>query len=50
MTVAALRVAPEKALLFVARRSFGVTKHLSSRLYQRFFWRYRANSISVNRP
>ncbi len=37
----ALRVAPEKVPLGVARRSFGPTKPLSSRLYWRFF---RGNS------
>ncbi|MCW4344620.1 MAG: hypothetical protein N0E48_14880 [Candidatus Thiodiazotropha endolucinida] len=46
----ALRVAPEKAPLGVARRSFGITKLLSSRLDWCFFRRNRANWISVNRP
>jgi hypothetical protein len=36
-TAPALRVAPEKAPLIVARRSFGITKLLSSRLDWRFF-------------
>jgi hypothetical protein len=38
----ALRVAPEKASLVVARRLFGVTKLLSSRLDWRFFRHNRA--------
>ncbi|MEW8543103.1 MAG: hypothetical protein AB2693_06170 [Candidatus Thiodiazotropha sp.] len=42
--------APEKAPLGVARRSFGITKLLSSRLDWCFFRRKRANWISVNRP
>ncbi|MCW4343884.1 MAG: hypothetical protein N0E48_11080 [Candidatus Thiodiazotropha endolucinida] len=46
----ALRVAPEKAPLGVACRSFGVTKPLSSRLDWRFFRHNRADWISVNRP
>ncbi|MCW4344328.1 MAG: hypothetical protein N0E48_13410 [Candidatus Thiodiazotropha endolucinida] len=46
----ALRVAPEKAPLGVARRSFGITKPLFSRLDWRFFRHNRANWISVNRP
>ncbi|MCW4345205.1 MAG: hypothetical protein N0E48_17880 [Candidatus Thiodiazotropha endolucinida] len=46
----ALRVAPEKAPLGVARRSFGITKPLSSRLDWRFFRHNRADWISVNRP
>ena len=62
----ALRVAPEKAPLGVtnmdvgkgreqdavsfARRSFGITKLLSSRLDWRFFRRNRAHWITVNRP
>jgi hypothetical protein len=46
----ALRVEPEKSPLCVARRSFGVTKHLSSRLDWRFFRLNRVDSISVNRP
>ena len=46
----ALRVEPEKSPLCVARRSFGVTKHLSLRLDWRFFSLNRVDSISVNRP
>jgi hypothetical protein len=45
----ALRVEPEKSPLCVVRRSFGVTKHLSSRLDWRFFRLNRVDSISVNR-
>ncbi|MCW4345663.1 MAG: hypothetical protein N0E48_20240 [Candidatus Thiodiazotropha endolucinida] len=50
---------PEKAPLGVARRSFGITKLLSSRpegsalgvrLDWRFFRHNRAHWISVNRP
>ncbi|MCW4342959.1 MAG: hypothetical protein N0E48_06305 [Candidatus Thiodiazotropha endolucinida] len=41
---------PEKAPLGVARRSFGITKPLSSRLDWRFFRHNRAYWISVNRP
>jgi hypothetical protein len=43
-------VAPEKAPLGVARRSFGITKPLPSRLDWRFFRGNRADWISVNRP
>ena len=46
----ALRVEPEKAPLCVARRSFGVTKCLSSCLDWRFFRLNRADPISVYRP
>ncbi|MCW4345117.1 MAG: hypothetical protein N0E48_17435 [Candidatus Thiodiazotropha endolucinida] len=46
----ALRGAPEKAPLGIARRSFGTTKLLSSRLDWRFFRGNRANWISVDRP
>ncbi|MEW8545360.1 MAG: hypothetical protein AB2693_17700 [Candidatus Thiodiazotropha sp.] len=46
----ALRVTPEKAPLGVARRSFGTTKLLSSRLDWRFFRGNRTDWISVNRP
>ncbi|MCW4344569.1 MAG: hypothetical protein N0E48_14625 [Candidatus Thiodiazotropha endolucinida] len=49
-TAPALRVVPEKAPLGVARRSFGITKLLSSRLDWRFFRHNRAYWISVNRP
>ncbi|MEW8546139.1 MAG: hypothetical protein AB2693_21675 [Candidatus Thiodiazotropha sp.] len=49
-TAPALRVGPEKAPLGVARRSFGVTKPLSSRLDWRFFRPNRPHPISVNRP
>ncbi|MEW8544311.1 MAG: hypothetical protein AB2693_12325 [Candidatus Thiodiazotropha sp.] len=49
-TAPALRVAPEKAPLGVARRSFGITKLLSSRLDWLFFRHNRAHWISVNRP
>ncbi|MEL0584107.1 MAG: hypothetical protein AAES65_04405 [Candidatus Thiodiazotropha sp. (ex. Lucinoma kazani)] len=49
-TAPALRVAPEKAPLGVAPRSFGTTKLLSSRLDWRFFRLNRAHWISVNRP
>jgi len=46
----ALWVAPEKASLCVARRLFGITKPLSSRLDCHFFQGNRDYSSSVNRP
>jgi len=46
----ALRVAPKKTPLFVARRLFGTTKLRSSRLNWHFFRHNRANPISINRP
>jgi hypothetical protein len=46
----ALQVAPKKTPLLVARRSFGFTKNLSSRLDWRFFRRNRTRFNSVNRP
>ncbi|MCG8079840.1 MAG: hypothetical protein JAY73_02365, partial [Candidatus Thiodiazotropha taylori] len=46
----ALRVAPGKAPLGIARHSFGATKLRSSRLDWRFFRHNRAHPISVNRP
>ena len=46
----ALRVVAKKTPLVVACRSFGMTKHRSSRLDWRFFSRNRGNPISVNRP
>jgi hypothetical protein len=46
----ALRVAPEKAPICVARLSIGFTNHLSSRLNWRFFRRNRTRSNSMNRP
>ena len=42
----ALRVVAKKALLRVARHSFGVTKPHSSRLDERFFSHNSDNSIS----
>ncbi|MEW8545764.1 MAG: hypothetical protein AB2693_19760 [Candidatus Thiodiazotropha sp.] len=50
ITAPALRVVPEKAPLGVARRSFGITKLLSSRLDWCFFRPNRPHQISVNRP
>jgi hypothetical protein len=46
----ALRVEPDNALLFVARRLFGTTKLRSSRLDQRVVRLNRTVQISVNRP
>jgi len=46
----ALRVAPEKAPDYVVRRSFGITKPLSSRLAWRFFRRNRTTLLIENAP
>jgi len=46
----ARRVAAEKALLSVDRRSFGLAKDLSSRLEYHFFNGNRITKIVVNRP
>lgn len=46
----ALRVVAKKAPLSVARRSFGVTKPLSSRLDWRLFSHNIGDSTSANRP
>jgi hypothetical protein len=44
------RVAPKKRPGGVARRSFSVTKLLSSRLARTFFGQQRGDRVNVNRP
>ena len=46
----ALRVVAKLAPLFVARRLFGVTKLLSSRLNWHLFSNNRINLSSINKP
>ncbi len=48
--VPALRVVAKVPPLVVARRLFGVTKLLSSRLDWRYFSHNSDNQITVNRP